>query len=58
MRVHEEFLGFVVSDKGIETNPTKAQAISDFPIPRTVKEPRLIILGIIRILQEIYSKLR
>lgn len=40
MKRKVEFLGFVVSDKGIETSPTKVQAISDFPIPRTLKELR------------------
>ena len=33
-------LGFVVSQKGIEVDPTKAKAIVDMPPPRTEKEVR------------------
>ncbi|KAJ3641514.1 hypothetical protein Zmor_028019 [Zophobas morio] len=35
-----EFLGHIVSEKGIETNPTKALAIRDWPIPRDKHELR------------------
>jgi len=40
MKRKVEFLEFVVSDKGIETNPIKVQAISEFPIPKTLNELR------------------
>ena len=33
-------LGFVVSNKGIEIDPDKVQAIQDLPPPRTTKEVR------------------
>lgn len=35
-----EFLGFLVSSEGITTNPTKVQAIVDFPSPKTLKDLR------------------
>jgi len=35
-----EFLGFVISDKGIETNPDKVGAIANYPTPKTLKELR------------------
>ena len=33
-----EFLGHVVSKEGIATNPSKVQAIQDWPIPKTVHD--------------------
>lgn len=38
-----EFLGFVISDKGIETNPAKVEAIANYPQPKTVKELRAFL---------------
>jgi hypothetical protein len=35
-----EFLGHIVSDKGISTDPRKIQAVRDWPTPRTVTELR------------------
>jgi len=35
-----EFLGFVVSDKGIETNSDKVAAIAQYPLPKTLKDLR------------------
>lgn len=35
-----EFLGFIVSDSGIKTNPKRVEAINNFPPPRTLKELR------------------
>ena len=37
-RIH--YLGHIVSDKGIETDPKKIEAIVDWPHPRTVHEVR------------------
>ena len=34
----EKFLGFIVSQRGIEANPEKVRAIIDMTSPRTVKE--------------------
>ena len=34
----EKFLGFMVSQRGIEANPEKVRAILDMTLPRTVKE--------------------
>ena len=33
-----KFLGFMVSQRGIEVNPEKIQAIMELRLPRTVKE--------------------
>lgn len=35
-----EFLGFVISDNGIKTNPKKVEAITNFPKPKTLRELR------------------
>lgn len=35
-----EFLGFIISDKGIKTNPKKVEAILNFPTPKTLKDLR------------------
>ena len=35
-----KFLGFVVSNKGIEVDPVKVKAIQKIPAPRTEKEVR------------------
>ena len=38
-RTHEtEFLGFIVSGKGVSMASTKVQAVTDWPIPKSVKE--------------------
>ena len=34
------YLGHIVSDKGIETNPKKIEAIVDWPVPKTVHDVR------------------
>ena len=34
----EKFLGFIVSQRGIEVNPEKVRAIMELGPPRTVKE--------------------
>ena len=34
----EKFLGFMVSQRGIEVNPEKIQAIMELSLPKTVKE--------------------
>ena len=38
-----EFLGHVVSDRGVEADPKKIEAISAWPEPKTVKEVRSFI---------------
>ena len=42
-RSRVEFLGHVVSDRGVETDPKKIEAISAWPEPKTVKEVRSFI---------------
>ena len=42
-RSRVEFLGHVVSDRGVETDPKKIEAISGWPEPKTVKEVRSFI---------------
>ena len=34
------FLGHIVSERGIETDPTKVRAVVDWPIPRNLTEAR------------------
>ena len=41
--VSGKFLGFMVSQKGIEANPEKVQAIINMASPRTVKEVQKLI---------------
>ena len=36
--ITEKFLGFIVSQRGIEVNPEKVRAIMELRPPRTVKE--------------------
>ena len=38
-----KFLGFMVSEKGIEANPEKVRAILEMASPRTVKEVQKLI---------------
>ena len=38
----EKFLGFMVSQRGIEANPDKIQAISDMEPPKNIKEVQLL----------------
>lgn len=40
LREEVEFLGFIISNKGIKTNPKKVEAILNFPRPKTLKELR------------------
>lgn len=35
-----KFLGHVVSDKGVHTDPDKTEAVRIWPVPKTVKEVR------------------
>lgn len=35
-----EYLGFIVSSKGVKTNPKKVDAITNFPYPKTLKDLR------------------
>lgn len=34
------FLGFIISNKGVEVDPTKVQAIQNWPTPQTFFEVR------------------
>ena len=54
-----EFLGFVVTPKGIKTNPAKVKAIQDFPSPQNLKELRsfLGLSGYYRRFVKDYAKL-
>ena len=51
----EKFLGFMVSQRGIEVNPEKVQAIMELEPPRTVKEVQ-ILNGKITALNRFVSK--
>lgn len=35
---HGKLLGFIISERGIEVDPSKAKAIIGMPIPRTEKD--------------------
>ena len=37
------FLGYVISDKGVETDPAKVAAVQDFPRPTNLRESRSFI---------------
>ena len=34
------YLGHIVSDRGVETDPDKIKALSEWPVPHNVKTPR------------------
>ena len=51
----EKFLGFMVSQQGIEANPEKIQAILDMTSPKTVKEVQTLT-GRITALNRFISK--
>ena len=50
-----KFLGFMVSQRGIEANPEKVQAIINMASPKTVKEVQKLI-GMIVALNKFVSK--
>ena len=53
-----EYLGHVVSGKGISTNPKKVEAVAKWPTPKTVYDVRsLVLLGTIEGLSETSVKL-
>ena len=35
-----EFLGHIINERGVNTDPNKIECIADWPIPRNVKEVR------------------
>jgi len=37
------FLGYVISDKGVETDPAKVAAVQSFPVPTNLRESRSFI---------------
>jgi hypothetical protein len=49
------YLGHIISEEGIVVDPEKIEAIRGWPTPRNVSEVRYF-MGLVRILQEIYSK--
>lgn len=38
-----KYLGFVISQEGICTDPDKVKAVQDWPVPKTVKEVRAFV---------------
>ena len=50
-----KFLGFIVSQRGIEANPKKVQAILDMASPKTLKEDQKLT-GRITTLNKFVSK--
>ncbi|GBO99951.1 Retrovirus-related Pol polyprotein from transposon opus [Eumeta japonica] len=59
LKNHVEFLGFIVSENGIKTNPAKVEAITNFPTPKTLKDLRsfLGLSGYYRRFVRDYAKL-
>jgi len=37
------FLGHVVSDRGIQTDPKKIEAVQEWPVPRSVRDVRSVL---------------
>jgi hypothetical protein len=37
------YLGYTISDKGIEASPEKVKAIQEYPTPKTVKDARAFL---------------
>jgi hypothetical protein len=44
LRNEVEFLGFIVSDEGIKSNPKKVKFINDLPPPKNLKELRSFLV--------------
>lgn len=38
--IEVEYLGHIINQKGVVADPGKIKTIVDWPVPRTVKEPR------------------
>ncbi|XP_075151143.1 uncharacterized protein LOC142225255 [Haematobia irritans] len=59
LKTEVEFLGFLISDKGIRANPKKVETINKFPIPETIKDLRsfLGMSGFYRRFIKDYAKL-
>ena len=38
-----KFLGHIVSENGVSTDPSKIQAVKDWPVPKNVKEVRSFV---------------
>lgn len=49
-----KYLGHIVSDHGVGTDPSKIEAITDWPPPTTRTEATKGISGTVFLLQEIY----
>ena len=43
LRSEVTYLGHVVSEKGIRTDPEKTKAVKDWPVPKNVKEVRVYL---------------
>ncbi len=59
LKTEVEFLGFIISQNGIKTNPSKVKSILEFPPPQTIKELRsfLGLSGYYRRFIKDYAKL-
>lgn len=59
LKKEAEFLGFIITENGIKTNPLKVKAIQDFPTPKTLKDLRsfLGLSGYYRRFVRDYAKL-
>ena len=53
MKQQIKYLGHIIDQNGVRPDPTKVQAVQDFPRPTTVKEVRAF-LGLQTIIADIY----
>lgn len=50
----EKFLGYIVTEKGIEANPKKVQALSDMKSPSNLREAQRLVRRIVALSQFIF----
>ena len=54
MKLHIEYLGHLISERGIEPMPDKLTAIKEMPAPRSLKEIKQF-LGLVAIIGSLFQ---